>query len=65
MHSAASPFGLYRASTDPDSDEDVLDEFDDIKTDAADELKLDTFEILSRRPKEIAIHLGNTGKSAL
>jgi len=63
MHHAASPFELYRASTGPDFDQDVLDEFDDIKIEVADELKLESFEILSRRPREITIRLDNTSKS--
>ena len=62
MHRTSSPFGLYRASVGPDFDQDVLDGFDDIKTDIADELKLKTFEILSRRPREITIRLGSTGR---
>lgn len=61
----SSPFGLYRTSVGPDFDQDVLDGFDDIKTEVADELKLKTFEILSRKPKEITIRLGSTGKSPL
>ncbi|KAF9649460.1 hypothetical protein BDM02DRAFT_1819799 [Thelephora ganbajun] len=63
MHHAASPFGLYRASVSPDFDQDVLDEFDDIKAKAADELRLQSFEILSRRPREITIRLGNTASA--
>lgn len=62
MHRNSSPFGLYRTSVGPDFDQDVLDGFDDIKTEMADELKLKTFEILSRRPKEITIRLGSTGR---
>ena len=61
MHRAASPFGLYRASTGPDFDQDILDEFDDIKTKVSDELRLQSFGISSRRPREITIGLGRTG----
>lgn len=63
MHHMASPFELYRASTGPDFDQDMLDEFDDIKTEVADKLKPESFEILSRRPREIIIQLDNMGKS--
>ena len=62
VHRVASPFALYRTSTGPDFDQDVLDEFDDIKAEAADELKLRSFEIPSRKRREISIRLGNTGK---
>ena len=63
MHRTASLFELYRPSAGPDFDQDVLDEFDDIKNEVADELKLNSFEILSRKPREIPIYLGIiTGK---
>jgi hypothetical protein len=51
---AASPFSLYRTSIGPDFGQDVLDEFDDIKIKVNDEMKLQSFEILSRRPVEIS-----------
>lgn len=63
-HSAAgrvaSPFGLYRAG--PDFDLDVLDEFDDIKTKIADEMKMRPLEDPCRKPREITIYLGGTSK---
>jgi len=62
IHRATSPFGLCGALAGPYSDREVLDEFDDIKTEVDDELNLKPFEILSRRPREIAIRLGKTGK---
>ena len=61
MHRAASPFGLYRASTGPDFDQDILDDFDDIRTKVTDELRLQSFGISSRRPREITIGFGRTG----
>lgn len=64
MDPAASPFGLFRASAGPDFDRDVLDEFDDIETEVTDELRLKPFEILSRRPREITIRLGNISTSS-
>jgi hypothetical protein len=64
IHRAASPFGLYRASTGPDFDQDALDEFDGIMAKVDDESKPQSFEILSRRPREISICLGKTGKCA-
>jgi len=45
----------------PDFDQNALDEFDDIKTKVDDELKMQPFEVMSRRPREITIYLGNTG----
>jgi hypothetical protein len=63
MDRMASPFEFYRTTTGPDFDKDVLDEFEDIKVEVADELKLQSFEILSRRPREITLHSGNAGIS--
>jgi len=64
MRRTASPFGLYRPSTALDFNQDVLDEFDDIKPKETDELKLQSFGILSGRPKKLAIRLGKTGEHA-
>lgn len=65
-HSAAgrmsSPFGLYRAGASPDFDTHVLDEFDDLKTQVADEMKLQPLENPCQKPREIIIYLGGTGK---
>lgn len=58
----ASPFGLYRTGTGPDFDQDVLDEFDDLKTKVADELKMQSLENPCQKPREIIIYLGGTGK---
>jgi len=58
MDRVASPFGLYRSG--PDFDQDVLDEFDDIKTEVADELKRHPPENLCKKPREITIYLGGT-----
>jgi len=58
MNRATSPFGLFRASTGPDFDQDMLDDFDDIKSKVSDELRLQPFGISSRRPREITIGLG-------
>jgi len=62
MYSAASPFALYSVSMGPDFDLDVLDGFDDIKTEVANELRLQSSEALTWRPREISIHLGHIGK---
>lgn len=62
LERAASPFGLYRASTGPDFAEDVLDEFDDIKTKVDDELRMQAFEMQPWRQREIVtIYLDGTG----
>jgi hypothetical protein len=58
----ASPFGLYRTGTGPDFDQDVLDEFDDLKTEVANQLKMQSLENHCQRPREITIYLGGTGK---
>lgn len=57
---AASPFGLYRRGRPgPDFDEDVLDEFDDIKTKVSG-LRMHSLENPCRKPREITIYLGGT-----
>lgn len=58
----ASPFELYRAENGPDFDQDVLDEFDDLKTKVANELKLGSLENPCQKPREITIYKGGTGK---
>lgn len=59
---AASPFGLYRASPGPDFDQDILDGFDDIRSEVADELKLRSFDISPQRPREILTGFGMISK---
>lgn len=56
----ASPFELFRARGGPDFDKNVLDEFDDIKIEVAEELKLQPLENLCKKPREITIYLGGT-----
>ena len=62
MDRATSPFGLFRASTGPDFTLDILNQFDDIKTEVADEMRLRTLESLPLRPREITIPLGDPSK---
>jgi len=57
----ASPFGLYRVGTGPDFDQDVLDGFDDLKTEVADGLKLHPIGNPCQKSREITIYLGGTG----
>lgn len=59
---ATSPFGLFRASTGPDFARDILNEFDDIKIEVADEVRLRTLASLPLRPREITIPLGDPSK---
>jgi len=56
---ATSPFGLFRASAGPDFAQDILNQFDDIKTEVADEVRLRRLEYLPLRPREISIPLGD------
>lgn len=55
---ASSPFTLYRASVGPDFARDVLDGFDDIRTEVVDELKMRSFESFPQRPREIFTSMG-------
>lgn len=59
---AASPFGLYRPENGPDFDQDVLDEFDDIRAKVAEKMKLRTAVNSCQGPRDITIYLGGTGK---
>lgn len=56
----ASPFELFRTGSGPDFDKDVLEEFDDIKTEVAEELELRPLENPCQKPREITIYLGGT-----
>lgn len=58
----ASPFGLFMTGTGPDFDQDVLDEFDDLKTEVTHEMKLQSLENHCQKPREITIYLGGTGE---
>ena len=58
----ASPFGLYRPGAEPDFDQAVLDEFDDLRAKVADKLKLRSLQNSCQKPKEITIYLGGRGE---
>ena len=49
MRNVATPFSLYSDSAGLDFDQGVLDGFDDIKAKVADELKLQSVEVFTRR----------------